>query len=162
MADSAPPVAGCPRWLKIVLGLSLGLNLAILGTLAGFWLRNDPPRDRPSSMGYAVPYVIALPRDVRHGVFGAIRSDETLPKRGARRAHYSDMIEVLRAEEFDQDRAKAILSLQGGEAARIQDVSQAAWLAAVAEMDPSERSAYAERIEKVVSRGKRGKKHEQN
>lgn len=157
MADSAPPATACPRWLKVVLGLSLGLNLAIMGTLAGFWLRSDPPRERPTSMGYAAPYVIALPRDVRRDVFAAIRSDKTLPDRSARRIHYSDMIEVLRAEPFDRDRAEAILSLQGSEVARIQDVSQSAWLSAVANMDLSERSAYAERIEKVLSRGKHKK-----
>lgn len=162
MADPAPPVTGCPRWLKIVLGLSLGLNIVIMGIVAGIWLRNDPPRERPASMGYAAPYVIALPRDVRRDVFGAIRSDETLPNRSARRVHYSDMIEVLRAEPFDRDRAKAILSLQGSEAARIQDVSQAAWLSAVADMDLSERSAYAERIEKVLSRGERRKTHDRD
>lgn len=162
MTDPAPPEARCPRWFKFLLALSLGLNLAVVGILAGFWLRADAPRDRPMGMGYAAPYVIALPRDVRRDVFGAIRSDENLPKRSARRAHYTDMIELLRAERFDRGRAEAILTRQGSEVAQIQDVSRAAWLSAVADMDGSERSAYAERIEKVLSRGKRGKKGDRN
>ena len=158
MTVSKAPEARCPRWLKIVLGLSLAFNLAIAGAVAGFLLRGGPPRDGPTGMGYAAPYVIALPRDVRREVFGAIRSDESLPKRSGRRAHYADMIEALRVEPFDRDRVQAILTRQGREAARIQDASQAAWLSAVAEMNAAERSAYVARIEEVLQRGKRGKK----
>ncbi|WP_223420730.1 periplasmic heavy metal sensor [Tateyamaria pelophila] len=162
MTDSTASETRCPRWLKILLGLSLALNFVIAGVVAGLMLRGGPPREGPSGMGYAAPYVIALPRDVRRDVFGAIRADESLPKRSARRARYADMIEALRAEPFDRDRVQAILRRQGSEVGRIQDASQAAWLSAVTEMDAAERSAYVARIEEVLERGRRGKTGDRN
>lgn len=158
MSEPTSTTTRCPRWVKIVLGLSLALNLAIAGAVAGFAMRAAPMRDGHTGMGYAAPYVIALPREARRDVFGAIRSNEALPKRSVRRAHYVEMIDALRAEPFVQGRVEAILSRQSTGVAQIQDVSQAAWLSAVTEMDAAERAAYVERVENVLKRGKRRKK----
>lgn len=158
MTDPTPLTARCPRWVKIALGLSLALNLAIAGVVVGFMMRAAPLRDGHTGMGYAAPYVIALPREARREVFGAIRSNEAVPKRSARRAQYAEMIDALGADPFDRDRVQAILVRQGSAVAQIQDVSQAAWLTAVSEMDAAERSKYIKRIENVLRRGKRSKK----
>jgi len=148
----------CPRWMKIMLGVSLALNIAIAGAVAGFMMRGAPLRDGPTGMGYATPYVVALPRAARREVFGVIRSHDALPSRDERRAHYAEMIKALRADPFDSARVQAILTRQGGAVAQIQDVSQAAWLRVVTEMDADERSAYVERIQDVLRRGRPGKK----
>lgn len=155
MADPtvAPNAARCPRWVKIVLGLSLAVNLAIAGVVAGIMLRGVPMGDGRTGMGYAAPYVIALPHEARRAVFRAIRSDETLPERGTRRAQYALMIDALRADPFDSTRVQAILAGQGQAVARIQDVAQGAWLAAVAQMSLPERIAYIEKVEDVLRRG---------
>lgn len=158
MSDPTPNTTRCPRWVKILLSLSLAANLAIVGVVAGFLMRAAPMRNGPTGMGYAAPYVIALPREARREIFDAIRSDDALPKRSARRAHYSEMIEALRADPFDRSRVEAILTRQSNGVAQIQDVSQVVWLSAVAEMDAAERATYVERVEDVLKRGKRGKK----
>ena len=155
----APNDPRCPRWVKIVLGLSLAVNLAIAGLVAGAVLRGKPMGEGRSGMGYAAPYVIALPKEDRRAVFGAIRSDAALPKRDARRAQYARMTEALRADPFDRARVQAILSEQGQAVARIQDAAQTAWLATVAEMSLPERIAYVEKVEKVLRRGGRGGRH---
>lgn len=162
MTDPAVPTPGCPRWLKILLGLSLAVNIAILGTIAGFFLRGGPPRDGPLAMGYAAPYVIALPRETRRVVLDTIRSDASLPSRGARKARYDEMLAALGADPFDRDRVQQILERQGDENTRVQEASRDAWLSAVADMDAAEREAYVSRIEDILRKGKRGRKSERD
>lgn len=162
MSEPVLSKSGCPRWVKIVLGLSLAANIAVLGAVAGFLLRGGPPRDGPVAMGYAAPYVIALPREMRRAVLDTVRADAALPSRKERRARYDEMFNALKADPFDRDRVEDILMRQGTESTRIQDASRAAWLSTVAGMDVVERTAYVSRIEEILRRGKRGKKGERN
>jgi uncharacterized membrane protein len=150
---SAPDAVRCPRWVKIVLATSLALNLLIAGAVVGFALREGPNRDGRSAMGYATPYVAALPREARRGVFRAIRSDEALPRRSARRAQYAEMMAALRADPFELDLVQAILTRQAQSVDRFQGVAQSAWLEAVQGMSAQERLTYAEEVEEVLSRG---------
>jgi len=155
---TAPKAARGPRWVKVVLALSLALNLAIAGAVAGFFLRDGPMRDSRTAMGYAAPYIIALPREARRGVFQTIRSDDALPKRKDRRAQYAEMLAALRSDPFDGDAVRTILTRQWQSVGDIQDVAQSAWLAAVSGMSTDERAAYVEKVEEVLRRGPRGKK----
>ena len=142
----------CPLWIKIVLSVSLAINLAIVGLAAGFILRGGPSEVRGPSMGYAMPYVLSLPRDMRREVFRTLRRDDSLPDRRARRAEYDQMIAVLRARPFDAQAAEAILLRQADGASRVQVAAQSAWLEAVSGMSPEERSAYTDRTQQVLER----------
>lgn len=153
-----PNAARCPRWVKAVLALSLAVNLAIAGAVAGFFLRDGPMRDSRTAMGYAAPYIIALPREARRSVFDTIRSDDALPNRRDRRAQYAEMVQALRSDPFDAETVRTILTRQWQSVGAVQSVSQSAWLAAVSDMDVQTRAAYAERVEEVLRRGPRGKK----
>lgn len=151
----------CPLWIKIVLALSLALNLAIAGLVAGFALRGAPMAGRTPAVGYAMPYVLALPRDLRRDVFGAVRNNPDLPDRRARRGAYRDMIRALETTPFDLRAVEAVLSRQAAGVTQVQAVAQRAWLDAVARLSDAERLAYTQRMEEALDRGgppKKGKK----
>lgn len=157
---SQPQTSKTPRWMKIVLGLSLALNLAIVGLAIGAVLRfGGPDRPRlPSS--YAVPYVRALPDEVRKDIFATIRtaqSDEAVPDRRMMRRYYAEMLEVLRAETLDRDAVWAVLERQTQGMLSVQKIGREAWLGHVAAMTTQERQAYADRIEEHINR-RRGKR----
>ncbi|WP_299654465.1 periplasmic heavy metal sensor [uncultured Tateyamaria sp.] len=147
----------CPLWVKILLGLSLAVNLAIVGLVGGVAWRGGPLGGKGPGMGYAMPYVLALPHDDRRAVFGAVRDNADLPGRGARRAAYRDMIALLQAGAFDRVAVSAVLERQARDVGQVQMVAQTAWLDRIAAMTEGERSAYAERLTEVVSRGGRGR-----
>ena len=146
-----------PLWVKILLALSLAVNLAVAGLVAGFVLRGGPLGGKGPGVGYAMPYVIALPKEDRRAVFGAVRNDPDLPGRGARRAAYREMVELLAADTFDVEAVRAVLARQAGDVGQVQAVAQAAWLDKVAAMSTGERQAYAQRVQEVVSKGGRGR-----
>ncbi|MEO9574559.1 MAG: periplasmic heavy metal sensor [Tateyamaria sp.] len=148
----------CPLWVKIVLALSLALNLCIAGLVAGFVLRGGPMAGRAPAMGYAMPYVLALPRDLRRDVFGAVRNDDSLPDRRARREEYRDMIKALKVTPFDATAVEAVLLRQGDGVSRVQAAAQAAWLEAVSGLSDEERAAYTDRMQEALNRNGRPKK----
>ncbi|WP_147106534.1 periplasmic heavy metal sensor [Tateyamaria sp. syn59] len=156
MADTQI-VRRVPMWAKILLGTSLALNLAVVGLIGGLIMRGGPLGGKGPGMGYATPYVIALPSEQRRVVFGTVRNDPDLPGRGARRAAYRDMAAVLEADPWDRPAAEAILQRQARGVADVQSVAQAAWLDIVSEMPIEERRAYAQRVTEVAARGGRGK-----
>ena len=156
---SPPRRRRSPLWVRILLSLSLAINLAIAGLVAGLVLRGDGPlRGGGAGLSYALPYIVALERDERRAVMGAVRGNPDLPDRRARRAQFDDMLTALRAEPLDREAVRAILSRQAGGVAQVQAVAQEAWLDRVAAMTPVERVAYAARVEEILNKGPRGRK----
>jgi len=145
----------CPLWVKIVLTLSLAINLLIAGVVAGFALRGGPLGGKGPSMGYAMPYVIALPPEDRRDVFEAVRNNRDLPGRGARRGVYRDMISTLQTTPFDRAAVETLLDRQAAGVEAVQAVAQGTWLDKIDKMSDAERADYAERVRHVLDRGKR-------
>jgi len=141
-------------WVKVLLAVSLGINLAIAGFVAGIALRGPAPlRGEGPGMSYALPYVVALERETRRAVLGAVRNAEELPSRRARRAKFDEMLTALRAEPFDRGAVLDVLRAQADGVARVQTVAQTAWLEQVEAMSLEERRAYADAVEDVLRRG---------
>ena len=149
-----------PVWIKILLALSLALNLAIAGVVAGFILRGGPQGVRGPNMGYAMPYVLALPREARRDLFGTVRRDDSLPDRQDHRADYRAMIEALSAAPFDANAVQSVLERQSEGATRLQSAGQAAWLQVVREFTDEERAAYVTRLEERMNRKGSSNKNE--
>lgn len=150
-----------PLWVKLLLGLSLALNLAVLGLLGGIATRLQ---DRgPGAVNYAIPYVIALPKDERRSIGKQIRQKARageLPSRKDRMSHYRQMLTLLEAESWNAREAEAILVGQSTDTVALQSAARAAWLETMAGFSPEERLAYAERLRKVVNRGPRNKRRD--
>lgn len=146
------------RGWKWVLGLSLALNLLIVGAIGGtIWRFNAKDggdrRGHIEALASGVPYVRALPRDARRALGRKLRRDRAdLPQRSERRALYQQMIDTLRQEPFDADAASEILATQAETAQTVQARAQSGWLEIVTEMNPEERAEVAERLEEGLKK----------
>lgn len=164
-AEQEPRMPG--RWLKWALGVSLALNLVVVGMVAGAAYRLGGPNgerrhlDRaPTSYGAALAR--ALPREARRELRRSLRADDAgLPDRAERRALFTQMIALLRDETFDREAAQALLDAQADAAVRMQTHAQGGWLNIVSEMDLEARRTMAFELEEALRRGPKGRKPRQ-
>ncbi|MEL7099989.1 MAG: periplasmic heavy metal sensor [Pseudomonadota bacterium] len=148
-----------PAWVRVLLALSLGLNLAVVGLVVGIAVRfggGPPPR---AAVDFALPYVRSLDPGDRRAIFRTVRQDLTdaPTSRAARRAAYDSVVEALRAQPFDRDALEELVGGQADAAQRMQRAAQAAWLDTVSAMSDAERAAYADRVAEQVARRGKGK-----
>jgi uncharacterized membrane protein len=161
MTDDTPganPAPRTARWVKVTLVLSLGLNLLILGMMAGAWLSPDGPRsarmDSAARDLGATPFIGALDPADRRALFGAIRR-EAEPLRQNReelRLRFEALLGALRADPFDPAEVQALLALQRGAATERQMIGERLLVERLAEMSPEARSAFAARLEEGLRR----------
>lgn len=154
-----PPPAAPPRdrlpWRWVLL-LSLGLNLLVLGLVAGAALSgrlgDGPPRGLDLATG---PLVRALDGDDRRAIRRALIADPGLrpPSPGELRAGADRVVAALRADPFDPVAFAESLSAIRDRVLHLQDAAQAALVARVASMTPAQRSAYAERVARELGDG---------
>jgi uncharacterized membrane protein len=142
--------------LRWALAVSLALNVAVVGMVAGAMLRDGPP-GRPG----------VAPRDISFGPYLAVM---TPPERAALRAAFvarapgfrdarlemrADMVQVaaaLRAEPFDRAAVEAALERGTARARGFLELGQSVLSDHLASLTPAERAALADRIEAVARR----------
>ena len=131
-----------PRGWRVVLVVSLALNLGVLGIALGHAL-DGPGRERgPRMGGPAAPLIQALPRAERRALVQTLRQGPRPPRgRGL-----DPVLEALRATPFDPDALSAAL----GQARAAGDArlrrAEAALIERLTQMSPQARAAYAERL----------------
>ena len=160
MADNTKPRRILPG-LRVVLFLSLAMNLAIVGLVAGFLLTGGPGKAPPRNPRDAVaPYTQALTRDDRKAIgrewFREMRKEG--PREAVReraRAEYREALAVLRAEPFDAGAFAEELDRQNARAAARQQRGQEILVSYVAAMSPEGRAAFADRVAEALERGDR-------
>ena len=138
------------RWMPVVLGLSLALNLAVVAAVGGAaWRHSGDGRSGPrASKGGGALYIQALPRETRR----AIREQTRVGPR--RESDASQMLVALRQEPFDPAAATLLLNAERDLGLQRREATSAAWLSEVTAMTAQERAAYADRIEELSKRGK--------
>ena len=154
MADADPVERRAPRWMKIAFAVSLGLNLLVVGAIAGAILSGGPgERIARMSDGFG-PYTRALADEERRAVRrDLIRHREVLREdRAALRNSYDEMQTLLRAETFDRSAAEAVMARQRDVLARRSSHGQGVLLDHLSEMPQAARSAYADRLEEALRR----------
>jgi uncharacterized membrane protein len=164
-AAEPPKPAGTPGWIKALLVVSLALNLAVAGLVAGVFLR----------MGGGSPHGLAV-RDLGFGPFSEALDDAD---RAALRLHFAErapdlrdlrqslrrdgaeVLAALRAEPFDAARLTEVLKRQGERIAERLDLGQELLAERIAAMSPEARLAFADRLERSLTRrgGDRGGDH---
>lgn len=148
-----------PRGVKIVLGLSLALNLLILGAIGGAFLGARPeggPRDRADTvrlLGLA-PLAFALERDDRAAVVRAAGADREMMQRQRRQFVEAarGFAQSVRGDPFDRAAAEAALEEQRGVVLNLQDRGSAALLDYLATLSPSARDAFADNLLRMLNR----------
>jgi len=146
-------------WARILLFVSLAVNLLIAGMVAGAVLRNTGERADGRAlrdMGYGF-FGAALTQGDRRAIGGemAKRSGDLRANREHVRNQMAQFLQALRTVPYDSD---AVLALSGdlqSKLAERQQIGQIALLDRIAAMSDQQRSAYADRLERAMKRGPR-------
>ncbi|SCZ68993.1 Uncharacterized membrane protein [Epibacterium ulvae] len=141
--------AKSPRWLRILLGLSLALNLAVVGVAAGAAYRFSA-KDHPKTGG-SQSFGRMLFRDLDRQTRQSLRRDAEGGHKdfhAKRQAEAQALAAALKAKPFDVQAVEAVLTEQSATRQKFQDRVQDAWLAKVAEMSDEARADLAERLER--------------
>ncbi len=157
MTESPPPAtAPMSRKAKLVLTLSLALNLLVLGLVGGAILGGHGPmmeRFRSVDVGFG-PLTDALSRQDRRDLFRQFLRDapDFRAERQAARQDFSQLAAGLRADPWNRGEAEAILARQGDRGRTRLEAGERLMLDHIQSMTPDERRAFADRIEQALMR----------
>jgi len=153
--DSAPaPSAPGGRWKTWALVVSLAVNLFVGAAILGAGLRHHREvRD----VGFG-PFTEALTREDRRALRDAFMA--AAPDAGARRREAAENVAqlaaALRAEPWDAATVEALLVRQGSRAEERFALGRRLFLERLAQMTPEARAALADRIERMLTRDRKG------
>ena len=159
---SAPTTAASPRrrrWLGPALAVSVALNLAVVGGIAGAMLAHGPIRGgvalmRDPGLGPLGPAFSREDRAAMRASF-AERRGTLRESLAADRADAAAMAQALRAEPFAPDAVAAIVARMRARAHGRIDAGLAAVERHLGTLDPAARRALADRIEVTLRRAAR-------
>jgi len=144
-----------PRnWTRIVLVLSLGLNLAVAGMVAGFAFAGD--KRSPQRFDLTVgPLTRAMDDNARAAVRDALRDSGVFDRadRGAMRTDMTALVSLLRADQFDSAAFQDVLGRQRARLQAGQDTVLAVVTQQITNMTAQDRAAFADRLERQLRRG---------
>jgi uncharacterized membrane protein len=154
---AANPKPGMSTAMRVVLVVSLALNLAVAGVVAGWWLRHGGAhgggdhRARLDMVGGPLSRALseADRREIGREIVRAMRAE------GAGREELREsmvaLVAELRAEPFDAGAVAARLAAQRAAFTERFEMGQAALVAHLAAMTGAERAAYADRLEAEIA-----------
>lgn len=143
-------------WLRLLLVVSLALNLLVAGVAAGWWLRHGgaahghhPARLEMAGGPLSRALTEADRREIGRAMRAAMRAQGIA--QGAMHESMAALVADLRAEPFDAGRVTARLAAQRSAFAERFELGQAALVAHLAAMSAPERAAYADRLEAEIA-----------
>lgn len=144
------------RWsraLRALLVVSLALNIAVIGLVAGFALRKDrmgPPRAIELAFG---PIGGALSQEDRHAIVNNMRENRDLrPPGRADGGDLAALVDALKAVPFDPIAFAAAMDGVTARKEALKAAAQNAFIKRVTAMPDAERLAFAERLERSKKR----------
>lgn len=158
MSDPDPQTAKSGRlrlWLRIVLGVSLALNLLVIGLAVGAALRLGGPELRRPPPPTGVALIRALPPEDRKAILRRVR--DKAPNRPDRAAEAQALADALTASPFDPEALDAVATAQTGRRNAFQTALLSTWLDHVAAMSAQDRADYAQRILRFADHNRRDK-----
>ncbi|MEM9708422.1 MAG: periplasmic heavy metal sensor [Pseudomonadota bacterium] len=154
-----PPQTRSPVWMRLLLVASLGVNLLIVGMVAGAVFSGGgqgPGRDAARDFGNS-PFFRALGPDERRQMLGDFRSERRSFREGRKDIgnRFEALLNAIRADEFDAETVTTLLDDQREALLNLQGVGERLLIKLVSEMSVEERRAYADRVGEMVKRRQR-------
>ncbi len=145
---------GTGRWMRVLLVVSLAVNLAVVGVVAGWAMRHGGHHGHhPSRLDMAGgPLTRALSDEDRREIGQRMRQvwRDSGGNRAGFRSSFDALVVDLRAVPFDPDRvAERMREQRQGFAARFE-MGQEVLIAHLAAMSDADRAAYADRLEERI------------
>lgn len=147
------------RWGRLVMWVSLALNLLVVGVVGGTMLNRAHEMGEAAPPGGALisygPYTRALNPEDRKALRGALMRNAPHLRANRRevRQDFDRLLAALRAQPFDKAAAQAVLDTQQG---RVEEQARQVRLLVldqIAGMSDAERAAFADRLEAALRRG---------
>ena len=152
MADQSQIPARPRRLWRVVLVLSLALNLAVTGVVGGAIFSGRVGEGAPRSFDLGVsPLARALSPAERRDVGRSLRRDRVMRDIDLR-GGAAGIVNTVRATPFDADALRAVLQEQAAQIATVQTKAQDAFVEAIANMTPDRRDAFADRLAEELSK----------
>ncbi len=143
------------RGFRILLIVSLALNLAVLGGIGGIVLAHwsRPPHHEARAMSFGV-FTRALSPADRTALFRALgrHRAELRSQREAMRADFDALQRALRAVPFDGAELRAVMQRQRAAIDARVTLGQTLLLERIDRMKPAERAAFADRLAEAMTR----------
>ena len=144
------------RGWKILLGGSLTLNLLLMGLIGGSALHHSRSAHGDASQHAPRPNMLtaALTPEDRRALLTAFRQGEGAPAKADRqspRAGYAALLAPLRADPYDSAVVAALLQENQNALQARSARAQTLLVSRLAEMRPSERRAFADRLEQRLN-----------
>ncbi len=135
--------------LRVVLIVSLALNLLVVGVVAGGIFRGRPPAPLGGVDLGSSPFARALNADDQRHVRDTLRGQmhNIVPAAADRRLALQELVAALRQDPFDPAAVQAMFDQQKLGAMAAMEASQAAVLDRIQAMDAAGRAAFADRLE---------------
>lgn len=144
--DEMQKPVGMRRRTKILLGVSLGLNMLMIGAAGGMFFHNDGPGHiRDAAYG---PYTRALSHKDRKAIGMTLREEagsarQNLPKI---RASYAALKSALMADVYDSELVHRLIIEQQAHGMKRYEIGQRLLLERLDAMSQQERRDFAERL----------------
>jgi hypothetical protein len=153
MTDPTQAKPRTRRGIKIALGLSLAINLLILGAIGGAMLNGHPDgpiRDRVDlvrTLGLG-PLGRALDRDDRNQIVARVGQDRAVVRaeREALLAATLAFVTAVEADPFDREATAAALAQQRDHVRGLQERGHGALMEQLERMSPAARAEFADRL----------------
>lgn len=165
MSAERSDTAKTGRFRRILLVVSLGVNLLVIAAVAGAVLSGGPHgkegrsgKDGSYSRNAIVPYISAFSRDDKRAMRTQMRA--ALPgrsdMRAQTRADHDAFLALVRAEPFDSAAALAVIERHVARSGEVQAVGRQLAIERISQMSQDERAAYAARFEERALRKRHG------
>lgn len=144
----------CPGWVKLLLILSLAVNLVVAGVVIGHKFRGDHKRDRRGGDRVTEWIIDMVPEERREFARGQLSDlpNRLESERAARMAQLPEIVAAMTAEPFDPAALETALTAMSDRHVLRQSV-----ISLLEALTPAERAEFAESFSKKLNpRGRRG------
>ncbi|PHQ98609.1 MAG: hypothetical protein COB39_08520 [Marinosulfonomonas sp.] len=147
--DNKQKVGAMRRGMKILLAVSLGLNMLVIGAVGGMMYRGGPMAGPPGAHDTAYgPYTRALSHEDRKAIGQSMRRElgDFRQNRPKAQASFAALRTALTAEVYDSDLVHRLVKEQQASGMQRQQTGQRLLLERLDAMSAKERREFAERL----------------